>query len=72
MREQKLRTAQAFAEALADYRSGDFESAEQGFEACCVQAPDDASAALYVERCREHRAQGPPADWDGVTRLRVK
>ena len=72
VREQKLRTAKAFAAALADYRDGDFEMAKQGFEACLLEAPDDAGAALYVDRCQEHVAQGPPADWDGVTRLHAK
>ncbi|MBW2456869.1 MAG: adenylate/guanylate cyclase domain-containing protein [Deltaproteobacteria bacterium] len=72
VREQKLGTAEIFDGALVHYRAGAFDAALQGFEACRDQAPADASAALYVERCQEHVAHGPPADWDGVTRLRTK
>jgi class 3 adenylate cyclase len=71
-REQKLRTCDAFAEAVRAYRSGDFAGAREGFERCRREAPDDAAAALYLERCAALEAQPPPEAWDGVTRLTSK
>jgi len=72
VREQKLHTAALFETALDHYRAGAFEDALVTFERCCAEAPTDAAAALYVDRCQEYLALGPPADWDGVTRLRSK
>lgn len=67
-----MAAAPIFEEALAHYREGAFDAALQGFQACLEEAPADACAALYVERCQELLAQGAPADWDGVPRLRSK
>ena len=55
-----------FNEGLAKYRAGDFVEAERWFEQALTANPDDAVAALYVERCRAFVESPPGADWDGT------
>ena len=70
--EQKLTTLETFGSALAGYREGDFAAAGKLFAACLETAPDDGSAALYVQRC-QRLLEHPPVDpWDGVTSLDAK
>jgi class 3 adenylate cyclase len=68
---QKLAGRQAFADALALYREGDFAAAGRGFADLVKRAPLDTSATLYVRRCKERLALGQ-VNWDGVTRLTEK
>jgi adenylate cyclase len=63
-----LATARAFEAALAKYRAHDFAGALAGFEAL----PDDPPSQHYVERCRQFLDEPPPADWDGVWRMKEK
>ncbi len=53
----------AYAQALAHYRAGDFDSAAAGFEA--LRPYGDAPAEVLGARART-LAEAPPPDWDGV------
>jgi hypothetical protein len=57
--EPQARRAQAFADALAAYRTGDVETALQKFEQLGAAWPDDYPVKLQVRRCRA-RLQGRP------------
>jgi len=70
-REHKLRTREAFAEAIAHYRAGRFAEAQRGFEGCRSDE-EDGAVSLYLERCSERLALGSVDDWDGVTELSSK
>lgn len=57
--------AQAFENAMTRYRAGDFKAALEAFERLSRENPNDAPAALYLQRSREYLS-APPAQWDGV------
>ena len=61
--------------ALQAWRQGDFAGSQALLEACLRADPEDATAALYVERCAEMIERGggeAPSGWDGITRLQRK
>ncbi len=58
--------ATAFEAALARYRARDWDGAEQAFNACLEQSPDDGPSRVFLERIRAFRENPPPGDWDGV------
>jgi adenylate cyclase len=51
-----------FYDALRDYRSKNFTSAKQKFEAL----KDDAPSRVFAKRCEDFIKNPPPAEWDGV------
>ena len=58
-----------FAEALAAYRSQEWDRAETALRGCLELFPDDGPSRLFLDRVRQLRAQLPGEDWDGVWRL---
>ncbi|MGI9317051.1 MAG: adenylate/guanylate cyclase domain-containing protein [bacterium] len=72
LREQKLHSAERFAQGLLCYRAGEFRDARLLFADCLVKAPLDEAAALYIGRCVELIAQPPAGVWDGTTVLSRK
>ena len=67
LREQKIESAERFAEGLHSYRAGEFRDARLLFAECLVKAPLDEAAALYIGRCAELIAHPPAGAWDGTT-----
>lgn len=68
---------QVYEAALADYFSGEWESALAGFEACVVYEPARSYAQttpseVMAGRCREFLQKGTPDNWDGVYRMTSK
>ena len=61
-----------FAQALALYRERRYGQALDAFQALVERYPDDGPAAVYLERCRQHAAAPPPAEWDGAHQLASK
>lgn len=59
-------------EALAAYREGKFEAAEELWKRLLAAYPDDPVAAAFLERIARLRKKGWPAEWDGVTTLDEK
>ncbi len=68
--EEARRHNEAFAAALADYRSARLDSAEAGFMA--LTAAGDGPAASFAERIRALKPAPPGPGWDGVTDLDSK
>ena len=64
-----LARAEAYGAALSLYDTRRFAEAENAFAAL---AAEDATAALYVKRCRAFRDVPPPPDWDGSYTLKEK
>jgi adenylate cyclase len=60
------------SEALAAYRAGKFEAAEALWKRILAGRPGDAVAQLFVEKLAVFKAQGIPADWDGINTLDSK
>jgi adenylate cyclase len=56
----------AYESGLAAYLAGDWSDALGRFETTLRLRPEDAAAALMIERCRRFAAE-PPRDWDGVS-----
>lgn len=54
----------AYAEALASYRQGQFQQAEQSFDQLLQRGPSPLYD-LYRQRCRHYLAN-PPAEFDGI------
>src|SRR5262249_54444937 len=50
---------QAWSQALAAYKAGDFKAALDAFQACGQLQPKDHAVELFVERC-EHFLHEPP------------
>jgi len=57
-----------FTEALAAYRSQEWDRAETALRGCLELFPDDGPSRLFLDRVRQLRAQLPGEDWDGVWR----
>jgi adenylate cyclase len=63
-----LERARRFEQGLERYRARDFTGALAIFEANA----DDGPSQVYAERCEVFVAAPPPADWDGVWRMKEK
>lgn len=63
---------EGFSKGLDAYFRRDWEAALRTFTELAKTFPDDAPAALFIERCRRLIAEPPLANWDGVTRLESK
>lgn len=61
-----------FAAALALYRERRFGEALHAFGVLVERHPEDGPSAVYLERCRQHAAAPPPAEWDGAHQLASK
>jgi class 3 adenylate cyclase len=62
----------AFARGLAGYRAGDWSKAEEGFQLCLQQLPEDPPAQVFLRRLASLRDTPPGGDWDGVWRVTSK
>jgi len=60
------------AEALAAYRSGNFDAAEAAWQRLLGDRPGDPVAIVFLERIASFRSEGLPGDWDGVWTLDTK
>ena len=58
-----------FENGLKAYRAREWALAERHFQRCLEIRPADRPSTLYIERISEMRANPPPADWNGVSRL---
>ena len=64
--------AAEFSKARAAYTERNWREALRGFEAFLTRWPDDGPAEVFRARCKEHLAEEPPADWDGVYEMKHK
>jgi adenylate cyclase len=53
----KLKTKELFEQGMAHWFAQDFTASLTRFEQVLTQDPDDAVAAFYIQRCREHIPQ---------------
>lgn len=63
---------EATTAALTAYRQGQWENAEQLWQELAQRWPEDPLPPVFLERLEEFRANGYPADWDGITTLESK
>jgi adenylate cyclase len=57
---------------LTQYRTQDWQAADDGLTQLQAAEPDSKLYALYRERIAQWRTSPPPADWDGVTKFDTK
>jgi class 3 adenylate cyclase len=62
----------AFARGLTGYRAGDWSKAEEGFQLCLQQLPEDPPAQVSLRRLASFRDTPQGGDWDGVWRVTSK
>jgi adenylate cyclase len=60
-----------FAAALAAFRRGDWQSAQDAFEALAARFPSDGPSRYYDAMSRAMRLD-PPVSWTGVVRITAK
>jgi adenylate cyclase len=65
------RCIEEFAAALAAFRRGDWQSAQDAFAALAARFPGDGPSRYYDALSRAMR-QDPPASWTGVVRITAK
>jgi adenylate cyclase len=66
--EHRQEVLRHYDSGLVAYKHRDWELAATYFQAALAADPADGPSAVYFERCREHIANPPPADWDFVVR----
>ncbi|HUJ80959.1 MAG TPA: adenylate/guanylate cyclase domain-containing protein, partial [Candidatus Acidoferrales bacterium] len=64
--------AAEFWKARVAYTDRNWREALRCFEAFLKRWPDDGPAKVFLERCKEHLADEPPSDWDGVYEMKHK
>lgn len=64
--------AAEFSKARAAYTKRNWRDALDAFEAFLKRWPHDVPAEVFRARCKEHLANEPPADWDGVYEMKHK
>ena len=67
--EEDLSLCRYSSEALAAYRSRNWNDAETGFRACLALRPNDEPARLFLERIQRLRDNPPPPDWNSAWEL---
>lgn len=67
-----LEEVEIFETALNCYMSKDFKKAEKLFLQAYSLIPDDKTALIFAERCKNYIATGVSKDWDGVKTLTSK
>jgi class 3 adenylate cyclase len=70
--ELKLKTLADFTEGLEYFFARDFGRAEQLFARIRAISPEDKTAELFLDECRQYLATGVPEDWTGVNKMAVK
>jgi len=67
-----LELRDAFATALAAYRTREWDKAASGFRACLAITPEDAPSKVFLGRIANFREEPPAADWVGAWSLITK
>ena len=67
----RARARDAFQDALASYRAGDWRPARDGLEQLQAQAADDGPVRVLLDRL-DDLERSPPPDWDGIWRFSQK
>jgi adenylate cyclase len=68
----RLRLRDAFEEALADYRAGEWAAAERGFAEALRIVPDDPPSQTFLDRAVRFQAEPPALDWRGIWHSQIK
>ena len=66
VKELKIKTRDAFHQAIEYYRLGYFKQAKHSFEEVWSQNPTDKTAKLYIDRLTDLIQDGPKGEWTGV------
>ncbi|OQW93948.1 MAG: hypothetical protein BWK79_08445 [Beggiatoa sp. IS2] len=72
IRDAKIATMGKFIEAFTAYQQRHLEIAEELFQECFKQNPQDKAVELYIKRCQYWQKFGDYQTWDGVIQLESK
>ncbi|MEM9215881.1 MAG: adenylate/guanylate cyclase domain-containing protein [Cyanobacteria bacterium P01_F01_bin.150] len=72
VRELKIKTRDAFHQAVEYYRLGYFKQAKQIFEEVWSQNPTDKTTKIYIDRLTDLLKHGPREEWSGVWMFKHK
>ena len=64
--------AEEFRKARVAYTDRNWREALRSFDKFLERWPDDAPAKVFLARSKEHLADEPPSDWDGVYEMKHK
>jgi adenylate cyclase len=64
-----IRLKDAFAEALALFRAGKWERAQNGFARCLILHKEDGPSLFYKNLCASYINHPPSSDWQGVVQV---
>jgi hypothetical protein len=67
--QEKLRTKDAYAQAMYSYQKGEMNEALRLFSEVQKILPLDRATNNYISRCQKFLADGLPEGWDGVEPL---
>ncbi len=67
--EKKNQTLSRFKQALAHYKTGEFNEAIILFQQCQAKCPEDSVPSIYIKRCNTLLRVPPGANWAGVSAL---
>ncbi|MFC1490768.1 CHASE2 domain-containing protein [Candidatus Latescibacterota bacterium] len=70
--ENKQKVIDLYYEGLAAYKERRWDDGIKFFGEASSLDPDEAPSAVYLERCKEFKADPPPDDWDGIFTMRTK
>jgi len=63
---------QIFADALAAYRTQDWQTASALFQKVQNLLPDDGPSSTFLQRIKNYTKEPPAADWDGIYTMTTK
>jgi len=70
--ETKQKTVEKYLEGLAAYKERRWDDGIQRFTEALSIDESDSPSSVYLERCRQFKAEPPPDDWDGIFTMRTK
>jgi len=70
--EHAQQACEAFSEALAFFRQGEWEEAKKRFSAYRKAFGEDGPACYYLGLCGRYLNNPPAGQWDGVIRMDFK
>ncbi|MFZ5562415.1 MAG: CHASE2 domain-containing protein [Thermodesulfobacteriota bacterium] len=70
--EAVVKTTEAYARGLAEYRHRNWDKAIQEFNEALAVTPEDGPSLAMIRRCEAFRVNPPPEDWNGAYSMTTK
>ena len=70
--EKRQKVIDIYLEGLAAYKERRWDDGIKSFTEALSVDGDDSPSAVYLERCKQFKAEPPPDDWDGIFTMTTK